>query len=328
MAHEEHEMNYTHLTQDQRYQISALLEEKTPQARIAEILGVNKSTISRELRRNAGAYHKYHPAQAHRLALDRRREKVPPRISRETWALVDEKLRLEWSPEQIAGWLKSQGLPSVSHERIYQHVQHDRDWRHGDLYKHLRYGKKRRTRYGSYKRGGLIRDRVGIEERPEVVDQRSRVGDWEIDTVVGKGPEVLVTIVERCSRLTRMAKALRRTAEAVEAATLALLTPLAFRVHTITADNGGEFARHASIAESLKACFFFAHPYSSWERGLNENTNGLIRQYFPKKTNFQDITDQEIQTVMNKLNNRPRKCLGFKTPNEVFFAKHAVALQS
>jgi len=328
MAHEEHEMNYAHLTQDQRYQIFALLKAKTPKARIAEILGVHKSTISRELRRNAGAYHKYHPALAHRFALDRRREKVPPRISRQTWARVDEKLRLDWSPEQIAGWLKSQGLPRVSHERIYQHVQHDRDWRHGDLYKHLRHGQKRRRQYGSYKRGGPIRDRVGIEERPEVVDQRVRVGDWEADTVIGKGPEVLVTAVERRSRLTRMTRAARRGAEEVETAMVALLARLADRVHTITADNGSEFARHASIASCLKTCFFFAHPYASWERGLNENTNGLIRQYFPKKFDFRNATDEEIQAAEDKLNNRPRKALGFKSPNEVFFAEHDVALQS
>lgn len=321
-------MRYSHLTQEQRYQIYALLKEKTPQYRIAEIVGVHKSTISRELCRNAGAYGKYHPAQAHRLALDRRREKVPRRISDETWALVEDWLREEWSPEQIAGWLKVTNLPRVSHERIYQHVQYDRDWRHGDLYKHLRHGKKRRRRYGSYKRGGPIPDRLGIEERPEIVDQRMRLGDWEIDTVIGKGPEAVVTIVERRSRLTRIARVACRGAENVEAATLGLLAPLAGKVNTITADNGGEFARHVHMASSLNASFFFAHPYSSWERGLNENTNGLIRQYFPKKTNFRDITDQEIQTVMDKLNNRPRKCLGFKTPNEVFFAEHEVALQS
>jgi len=316
---------YTHLTQEQRYQIFALLKEKTPQTRIAEIIGVHKSTISRELHRNQGT-HRYFPLQAHRLALDRRKDKTPARITRQTWALVEEKLRQKWSPEQIAGWLKAKGHPTVSHERIYRHVDQDRQ-HSGSLYKHLRHGTKRRRRYGSYKRGGPIANRVGIEERPPIVERRERLGDWEADTVIGKGRCALITLVERQSRLLRVAKVTRRGAQEVQAAILALLTPLAEQVHTITADNGSEFARHASIAAALKAAFFFAHPYAAWERGLNENTNGLIRQYFPKKIDFSQASDQDILNVMENLNNRPRKTLGFKTPNEVFFGKSNVALR-
>lgn len=318
-------MSYTHLTQEQRYQISALLKEKTPQTRIAEILGVHKSTICRELRRNTATHH-YFPAQAQRMALDRRRDKAPLRVGRQTWALVENLLRLQWSPEQIAGWLKATGRPRVSHERIYAHVGRDRE-RSGSLYKHLRHGTKRRRRYGSYRRATAIPNRVGIEERPAVVERRERLGDWEADTVIGKGRPALVTLVERRSRLTRIAKVARRGSEEVEAAVVSLLTPLSEQVHTITADNGSEFARHASISSSLEASFFFAHPYASWERGLNENTNGLIRQYFPKSSDFTETTDEAIEAVMDTLNNRPRKALGFKTPNEVFFDQDMVALR-
>lgn len=316
---------YTHLAQEQRYQISALLKEKTSQTRIAEILGVHKSTICRELRRNLGA-HRYFPAQAHRIALDRRKDKAPARVSKQTWALVEEKLREKWSPEQIAGWLKAAGRPAVSHERIYGHVAQDRQ-RGGTLWRHLRHGTKRRRRYGSYRPPGPIPNRVGIEERPAIVERRERVGDWEADTVIGKGRPALVTLVERRSRLLRVAKVARRASEEVEAAVVALLAPLREQVHTITADNGSEFARHASISSSLKTSFFFAHPYAAWERGLNENTNGLIRQYFPKKFDFSNATDEDIQAAMDELNNRPRKSLGFKTPNEVFFQYFTVALR-
>ncbi len=311
--------HYTHLTQNQRYQIHALLKAKTPKTRIAEILGVHKSTISRELRRNQGV-HKYYPAQAHRLALDRRKDKSFPRISKETWRIVEHLLRhKQWSPEQISGWLARTGRPTVSHERIYRHVRENKG-SGGDLHEHLRCRKKRRKRYGAYRRRGPISNRTSIDERPAVVERRDRLGDWEADTIIGKGhKEVLVSLVDRRSRLTRIAKASNKSAEEVECAMLSLLAPLADRVHTITSDNGSEFARHASLSTSLKALFFFAHPYASWERGLNENTNGLVRQYFPKSSDFFTVTDDEIQTVMDKLNNRPRKSLGFKTPNEVFF---------
>jgi len=320
---------YTHLAQNQRYQIDALLKQKTSQTRIADILGVHKSTISRELSRNRGA-HGYFPGLAHRLALDRRKDKSLLRISQETWRTVERLLRSQqWSPEQISSWLARMGRPGVSHERIYQYVLDDKG-RSGDLHEHLRCRKKRRKRCGAYRQRGLIPGRRSIDERPAVVERRERLGDWEADTILAKGgKEVLVSVVDRRSRLTRLAKAPRRGAREVKGAMLSLLEPLADRVHTITTDNGSEFAWHASLSTSLKALFFFAHPYASWERGTNENTNGLIRQYFPRSRDFLTITAEEIQTVMDKLNNRPRKALGFKTPNEVFFgATPPVALGS
>lgn len=320
---------YAHLTLGQRYQIAALLREETTQVRIAEIVGVHKSTISRELQRNRGTY-AYFPAQAHRLALHQRSDKSLPRIGRETWALVEDKMRCEqWSPEQISQWLARERGLRVSHESIYRYVRADKA-EGGDLHRHLRCRKRHRKRYGTQQRSGPIAGRTSIDERPAVVESRERLGDWEADTLIGKpGKAVLVSLVERRSRLTRLAKTPRRAAADVEEAICRELGPLADRVETITCDNGSEFARHRSLAHSLKARLFFAHPYAAWERGLNENTNGLVRQYFPKGTDFTTITDQEIQAVTDKLNTRPRKALGYRTPNEAFYEdKSNVALRS
>ena len=189
---------------------------------------------------------------------------------------------------------------------------------------------RNKGRYGHYDRRGQIRERVPIDERPEVVETRSRIGDWEADTVIGKlGGAVLVILVERRSRLSLIALAPNKTAKAVKAAILKVLQPLSAQVHTLTYDNGKEFAYHMEIAKVLKANGYFAHPYHSWERGLNENTNGLIRQYLPKGTDFNKLTDKQVLEIMDKLNNRPRKCLGYKTPNQVFFGiKPPVALAS
>ncbi len=160
-----------------------------------------------------------------------------------------------------------------------------------------------------------------------MVQQRSRLGDWEADTIVGKGhQQALVSLTERKSKLTLLAKAEHATAEALEEAMVRLLEPLAQRVHTITSDNGREFARHQHLAAKLKADFYFAHPYASWQRGLNENTNGLVRQYFPKGSDFATITDTQVERVMQRLNHRPRKTLGFTTPHRVFYEPSSVAL--
>jgi IS30 family transposase len=319
---------YTQLTREQRHQIYALMKAGHNQSEIAMILGRGKSTISRELGRNRGL-RGYRPRQAHHLAEVRQRNRSPRRVTDETWSLVKQLLCQDWSPEQISGWLKRECGLSVSHEWIYQYVYADKR-QGGDLYRHLRCQKQRRKRYGSYSRRGQLRGRVSIDERPEVVERRSRYGDWEVDTIIGKGhKQAIVSLTERRARLTLLAKVQTREAKTVGQAAVQLLTPVADRVHTITADNGKEFAEHEMIAQALEANFYFAHPYASWERGLNENTNGLVRQYFPKQCHFDRITDEEIQTVIDKLNNRPRKCLGFKTPNEVFFGmKPTVALAS
>jgi len=319
-------MSYTQLTQEQRYQISALLKMGHNRTEIATVIGVHKSTVSRELRRNRGQ-RGYRPKQAHQKALSRRK-KAKPRIPKATWMLIEDKLRQDWSPEQIAGWLKRNKDIQISPERIYQYVLADKQ-AGGDLHKHLRCQKKRRKRYGSYDRRGKLPDRVSIEERPEIVDTRERLGDWEADTILGKGRRhAIVTLTERKSRLALLSKVERRTAELVGEAIIHLLQPLTDLLHTITGDNGKEFAQHQRIARELKIDFFFAHPYSAWERGANENMNGLVRQYIPKSRDLATVTDQELEVIMNKLNHRPRKCLDFRSPFEVFFEYNSVALGS
>ena len=306
------------LTQEQRYQIEALLKAGHNQTEIADVLEVHKSTISRELNRNRGL-RGYRSKQAHELSLARRQNKAKPRIAAQQWQWVEQLLRDDWSPEQISLWLKATDRCSISHEWIYQYVYEDQR-QGGDLHSHLRCQKQRRKRYGSNDRRGQIKGRVSIDKRPKIVENRSRIGDWEADTVIGRqGGSVLVTLAERKSRLSLIALAPDKSAQSVKEAMLRLLTPLTERVHTVTYDNGKEFAYHLDVAECLNAKGYFAHPYHSWERGLNENTNGLIRQYLPKGISFDALTDQDIQCIMDKLNNRPRKCLGIKTPNQVFF---------
>jgi IS30 family transposase len=316
---------YTQLTQTQRYQIYALKKMGHQQTEIAKFIGVDKSTISREMKRNQGL-RGYRPKQAHKLAMNRRKQ-GQRRIRSETWELVEAKIRLDWSPEQISGWLLRHYQIQVSHERIYQYILSDKQTG-GDLHKHLRCQKKRRKRYGNRDRRGKLPNRRSIEERPEIVDHRQRIGDWEVDTMVGKGHhQAIVTLTERKSRLALLRKVDRRTAELVSNAMIELLQPVAECVHTITGDNGKEFAEHERITKELCTDFFFAHPYAAWERGANENMNGLVRQYIPKNRELNSVTNDELELIMTKLNHRPRKCLDFMSPFEVFF-NHSVALTS
>ncbi len=318
--------NYMQLTQGQRYQIYALLKAGHNQTEIAHFIRVHKSTVSREVRRNRGLKG-YRPKQAHQFALNRRK-KARYRIEASTWILIEALIRQDWSPEQVSGWLKENYCLQISHEWIYQYILTDKH-AGGDLYHHLRCQKKRKKRYGSYDRRGKLKDRVSIDERPAIVDNRQRLGDWEMDTIIGKGHRhAIVSLTERKSRLALLKKVERKTTQAVANAVIELLKSLPVRAHTITADNGKEFADHKRIARDLRTDVYFAHPYSSWERATNENMNGLIRQYFPKKRNFATITEQEINCVMEKLNNRPRKCLGFKSPNQVFFNRSSVVALS
>jgi len=310
-------MRYTQLTQEERYQISALLKAGQDQTEIAMILGRHKSTISREIKRNTGL-RGYRPKQAQRLTAERRQSKVKVHINGDTWLAVEQLINLDWSPEQISLWLKTFCAISISHEWIYQFILQDKA-HGGDLHRHLRCQKQRRKRYGSYNRRGQLIDRVCIDERPAIVDLRARIGDWELDTIIGKNhKQAIVSLTERKTRFTLIQKVDRKTSQCVSDVIIELLSPFSDQVHTMTSDNGKEFADHKNIAAKLNADFYFAHPYASWERGLNENTNGLIRQYFPKGSDFTTITQKEINQVMDKLNNRPRKCLGMKTPNQVF----------
>jgi IS30 family transposase len=320
-------MNYSQLTRERRYQIYALKKAGQNQTQIALVIGCHKSTISRELRRNCGAKG-YRPHQADEMAFDRQCDAYRSRIAWQTWQQVEQLLRQDWSPEQIAGRLKLEQQPTVSHECIYLYVYAEKR-RGGTLHQHLRSQKQQRKRYSGYIRRGQIPNRISIEKRPKIVARKGRFGDWEADTIVGarhKGG--LLSLVERKSKLLRLRKLATKSAAEMKDHSIALLAPLATRVHTITVDNGKEFCDHELIAAALQAHIYFAHPYASWERGLNENTNGLVRQYFPKKYHFASITDKDVQQVEDLLNDRPRKTLGYRTPNEVFFKQRSVALPS
>jgi len=314
---------YRQLTEEDRIEIYAMKQAGKEQNKIALKLGVHPSTISRELARNTGL-RGYRPKQAQQKTLHRRfTARKALKMMPETIDYIESKLAEQHSPEQIAERMKlDPGWhgPVVSHERIYQHVWQDKA-QGGMLYKHLRIGgtKQRRKRRNSRDMRGTIKNRVGIQERPNIVERKIRIGDWEGDTVVGKNHQgALVTLVDRKSKLTLIGKVDRYTAEAVEITIISLMELLPRRNYTLTVDNGKEFASHESIADTLQIKVYFADPYSAWQRGLNENTNGLIRQYVPKGSDVRSLTDRQIQHIMDRLNNRPRKSLGFLTPNEVF----------
>lgn len=309
---------YTQLTREQRYQIYAYRKAGWNQTQTAAQLQVHKSTISREISRNRGR-RGYRAKQAQVFCELRRTGSYRPRIGILEWQRVEALIRREWSPVQVRDRLAEEGQRPISHERIYQHLCQDK-LVGGTLYRFLRCQRQRRKRYGRPERRGQLVNRVSIEDRPAIVERRSRIGDWEGDTLIGRHHRgVLVSLVERKSGYTVLAALQRRTASAFREATVRLLRPHRARVHTLTLDNGKEGAQHEKIATSLAARVYFAHPYCSWERGTNENTNGLIRQYFPKRRNLTTVTQKELDHAMHRLNHRPRKRLGFKTPYEVFF---------
>ena len=313
-------MTYKHLTQEERYQIHALKRQNISLARISAELQRDRSTISRELKRNVGPSG-YKPAAAHAKARLRQCERRNARhFSAEQWRHVHAYLRMHLSPEQCSGRLKLEKAMAISAECIYQHAYQDKA-QGGDLVSYLRCQKVRRKRYGSgQERRGVLKNRIGIEQRPAVVDLRSRIGDWEGDTVIGKAHQgVLVTLVERKSRYTLACQLDSRHSTKVTQAVIELLRPHKAQCKTLTFDNGKEFAEHGFIAQCLKARVYFAHPYCSWERGLNENHNGLLRQFFPKQSNLLKVSQDQVNDAVYRLNHRPRKCLGYRTPHEVFY---------
>jgi IS30 family transposase len=310
--------HYSQLTQEQRYHIYALHKAGNLQTSIADEIGVHKSTISRELNRNRGDCG-YRPKQAHQFALYNRHNAEKHIIfTPALQVMVTGKILLDWSPEQISGYLKANDIASISHERIYQFLLTDKK-AGGVLHTHLRSRKKRKKRYGSKDKRGQIKNRVSIDERPKVVDKKERIGDWEGDTIIGaQQQKAIVTLVDRASKLTRIGPVATKHADVVSAIIVDLLRPMKRISHTTTLDNGKEFSDHEKIAKTLGINIYFAHPYSSWERGLNENTNGLIRQYIKKGSSFEGITPERIKFIEDRLNNRPRKTLGYRTPNEVY----------
>ena len=306
-------MTYKHLSQAERYQIHALMKAGHDQSQIAKVLDRNKSTISRELSRNTGS-RGYRPKQACEMSADRAQNSrnastVAPWVKEQANAL----LRVQWSPEQIASQLP------ISHETVYQHVYADKA-QGGMLWKNLRCQKQKRKRYaGGRERRGQIPNRRPLSDRPLHIEARRQVGHWECDTVIGANHKgAVVTMVERKSGYAVMAKVTNKTSALVSSAIVDKLQPLAARVKTLTFDNGKEFAGHAHIDQQLQSTAYFARPFASWERGSNENLNGLLRQYVPKKRAMSTVSDEEIRMIQNRLNNRPRKRLGFKTPAEVF----------
>lgn len=306
---------YTHLTQYERYQISALLQSGKSLSSIANQLGRNKSTLYRELKRNSGL-RGYRPQQAHKKAAYRLKHSHRyKKLTQKVIVKMKKFLRCYWSPEQICGHLRKKGL-FISYESIYQYILKNKQ-EGGDLYTFLRCQRRRRKRYGTrrFDMRGQIKNRLSIDKRPKVVARKSRIGDWEGDLIIGKGHQgALVTLVDRCSKKSKIIKV---ESKRVESVLYGILKALKHEiVHTITLDNGKEFSCHEQISKSKGCKVYFAHPYSSYERGLNENTNGLIRQYFPKQTDFRQITDKDVQRVEFLLNHRPRKTLGFLSPNE------------
>ena len=309
---------YTQLTEKQRYLIEHFIKAGFSQTEISNNLGVHKSTISRELRRNSCGQR--YRAQGAQSRTDKRRADNRKRISEPLLRFAQLFLGYDWSPQQVCGWFRKNLDLRISHQRLYDHIWEDRE-RGGNLYTHLRCGRKKKRPHGSSDGRGQISDRVSIEQRPEEAEQKLRVGDWELDTVAGSREKgfYLVALVERRTRLTLAARVESRNSDVVAAAVVEMLTPYKDTVHSITSDNGKEFARHKLISEKLQADFYFARPYRSGDRGLCENTIGLLRQYFAKGSDFSSITKEQTAEAVEKLNNRPRRGLGFKTPNQLFF---------
>ncbi len=312
-------MNYTHLTQEERYQIYTLLREGFSKRYIAWRLNCSPSTISREIKRNR-ARNGYFAKHAHKLAR-RRHHSNPKRIPYDIWVQVIAYLELKWSPEQIASQV------AVSLHSIYRFIQQDKS-KGGVLFHNLRFRNQRKRKYGSIETRGQLTNRKSIHDRPAEIEQRSRFGDLEIDTIVGKNhQQSLVSIVDRKTGYLWLKKCSTRKAKEICQATIRLLEPIKAQLKTITADNGKEFSLHEYAAQELDVDWYFADPYSAWQRGTNENTNGLIRQYVRKGSDLNDYTDAYIAEITQRLNHRPRKRLGFKSPSQVLFQEHGVALQ-
>jgi IS30 family transposase len=306
-------MHYTHLSQAERYQICALLRANHSIRKIAALIDRSISTVSREIARNSGQ-RGYRAKQANLLSIERsicsrNAAWIDPYLLRQ----VELFLNFEHSPEQIAARL------GISHQSIYAHIKADRQ-AGGQLWRKLRCANKRRKRYGTgISRAGQIPNKRSIKLRNPAIEARAQIGHWEVDTIIGANHQkAIVSLVERRSGFVLLKKVNSNCAHEVEQAVCAMLKPYQARVKTITSDNGKEFANHQSMERELKALWYFADPYCSWQRGSNENMNGLVRQYVPKKTKLDTVTDDDLYRYQCRLNNRPRKRLGFRTPNELF----------
>jgi transposase, IS30 family len=313
-----------HLTLEQRYKIEAYVSLGKKISEIAAYVGKCDSVISREIKRNSDKRSGIYKSElANKKAISRHKIKHKKCTFNATVeANVLYYLGKDFSPEQIVGKAKLEKKEMVSMERIYQYIWLDKR-KGGVLYKHLRTNGKKYKKRGHLKdTRGLIAGIVDIDKRPAIVEAKDRLGDLEIDLVIGQNHKgALLTINDRASGLLFMEKIESKEASLVESKAMEILQEWKFLIKTITSDNGKEFSNHKNIAEGLEIDYYFAKPYHSWERGANENLNGLVRQYFPKKTNFEKITKEETDRVVNILNNRPRKRFGYKTPIEIFAQK-------
>jgi IS30 family transposase len=308
----------SHLQRTERIQIEALLNAGKSPAEISQQLERPDSTISREIKRNTRDG-KYCHSTAQKCTDERRRNSKQSILTEDNWTEVRSLLQQKWSPEQISGWLRTNPKIGfyVSDQWIYEYINTDRE-NGGLLYQHLRRGGKPYKIGGKRAYRGKIKNRVDITARPDIINNRLRLGDWEVDSVIGRmNQSSIVTIVERVSRYTAIIKVSSKEADTVSQAIINRMATTTIPLHSMTGDNGTEFSDHQQIAEQLGIDFYFTHPYSSWEKGTNENTNGLIRQYFPKGTDFGIISETMLSEVEAALNNRPRKCLNYKTPRQV-----------
>ena len=308
---------YRQLTSEERYALSTLRKQGYGVRGIARALGRAPSTISREVSRNSrkdGGYRAFTADQRARACRSRSRRNQ--RFTDDDWEVVLTYLKQEWSPEQIAGWLRKHRLLRISHESIYRHIWRDKR-RGGTRYKLLRQaGKKRRKRYGAYDSGGRLAGKRHISERPPAVETRTQIGHWEIDTMLGKGKPCIVTLVERATGYILIGKMKARTVAELNRATFALISEAPLPVRTITADNGTEFHGYPDLEAAAGTRFYFATPHHSWERGSNENANGLIRQYLPKRMSMARLSQDRCDSIADRLNTRPRKRYNYRTPEE------------
>lgn len=315
----------SHLTQEQRYKIDVLRQEKYSQTAIAKLINKDKSVVCRELQRNSDKRSGVYKSELAIRKCEQRHLLKQKKIyfTETVKSYVNNYLNEDYSPEQIAGVAKKENIMCVSHERIYQYIWQDKR-QGGKLYEGLRTQGKRYRKRGSAKdKRGMILGRIGIENRPLEVEKKERFGDLEIDLVIGKDHKgALLTINDRATGMVKIAKVESKESAGIEKACIETLKDWQPFLYTITSDNGKEFANHKNIATELNINYYFANPYHSWERGANENLNGLIRQYFPKKSEFANITNEEIKNVEIKLNNRPRKRFGYQTPNDVYLQKN------
>ena len=315
-------MTYRQITYAERYALGLLRRQGLCPAAIARVLGRHRSTIIREIGRNRTRHDGgYRPQLADWYARGRRsRSRRNRRFTATEWDRVEALLRREWSPEQVAGWLRLHRLLTISHETIYRYVWADK--RHGGtLYLHLRGARKqRRKRYRSYDSRGRLAGKRPITTRPAAVEKRTQVGHWEADTMLGAGQAgpCVLSLVERKTGYVLVGKLQRRTTTEVNRRATQLIRRQRRRVRTITADNGTEFHDYAALERATGTRFYFATPHHAWERGTNENTNGLLRQYLPKGQSMADLTQHDCNRIAQKLNHRPRKRLGYRTPEECY----------